>query len=397
MSAHQTVILDTDEQCSAPTGHPLLDPASTGIRLEGSDAWSISTRTLRGGLSDGVDVLDLCNGPLTISILPTRGMGIWRASYREVPIGWSSPVERPVHPRHVNLAARNGLGWLDGFNELICRCGLAHNGPPGIDDQARSPVESQLTLHGRIANTPAHAVRVNVDDATGIISVTGVMDEAALFGPRLSLTSTVSTRAGSNSFAIHDEITNRGSTDADVMLLYHTNIGPPFLEAGSVVHCPARTVAPRDARAAEDIEAYSRCQGPTPGYAEQVYFFDLIPDAQNETLALLRNSAGDLGVSLHFDRDQLPCFALWKCTQPEADGYVVGLEPATNFPNFKDFERQQQRVVRLRPGATYSSRLRLEVHDSYRSITTLQERISALQIRSGPVVHRRPTLPFSPA
>jgi hypothetical protein len=325
-------------------------------------------------------------------------MGIWRARYRELPIGWNSPVARPVHPRHVELTSRNGLGWLDGFNELICRCGLAHNGPPGTDGQARSAIESQLTLHGRIANIPAHRVWVSIDDsAAGTIAVTGIVDEATMFGPQLRLTSTISTRVGSNSFTIHDEITNCGATDAELMLLYHANIGPPFLEAGSIVHCPARSVAPRDSRASEGIDAYHRFLGPTPGYAEQVYFFDLIPDAQNETAALLRNAAGDIGLSLHFDRDQLPCFSLWKCTQLEQDGYVTGLEPATNFPNFKAFEREQNRVVRLHPGGTYSTRLRLEIHDSARSITTLQERISALQIRSGPVVHRHPQLPFSPA
>lgn len=398
MPIETTVLLDTDEQAAPRNGHTLLDAATTGVQLAGAPDWRISSRTLRGGLSDGVDVIDLCNGPLTVSVLPTRGMGIWRAAYKDLPIGWNSPIARPVHPRHVELTSRNGLGWLDGFNELICRCGLAHNGPPGIDEQARSPIESQLTLHGRIANLPAHNVAVSIDDAAaGTLSVTGVVDEATMFGPQLRLTSTISTRVGSNSFAIHDEITNRGATDAELMLLYHTNIGAPFLEAGSIVHCPARSVAPRDSRAAEGIDAYNRYLAPTPGYAEQVYFFDLIPDAQNETLALLRNAAGDVGLSLHFDRDQLPCFALWKCTQPEQDGYVTGLEPATNFPNFKAFEREQNRVIRLHPGGTYSTRLRLEVHDSYRAITTLQERISALQIRSGPVVHRRPQLPFSPA
>jgi hypothetical protein len=398
MPIQTTVVLNTDEQAAARHGHTLVDAASSGISLAGSPDWSIDSRTLRGGLSDGVDVIDLCNGPLTVSVLPTRGMGIWRAWYKDLQIGWDSPVERPVHPRHVELAARNGLGWLDGFSELICRCGLSHNGPPGIDEQALSPVESQLTLHGRIANLPAHHVSVAVDDAAaGTISVTGIVDEATLFGPQLRLTSTVSTRVGSNSFTIHDEITNCGATAAELMLLYHANVGPPFLEAGSIVHCPARSVAPRDGRAAEGIESYSRFLAPTPGYAEQVYFFDLISDAQNETLALLRNASGELGLSLHFDRDQLPCFSLWKCTQPEADGYVTGLEPATNYPNFKAFERQQNRVVRLHPGGTYSARLRLEAHDSSRAITTLQERISALQIRSGPVVHRRPQLPFSPA
>jgi galactose mutarotase-like enzyme len=396
--ANQTrVLIDTPRQAAETSGDVLLDQASTGLRLSGADNWSIASRTLRGGLSDGVEVIDVCNGPLTVSVLPTRGMGIWRARFKDLPVGWESPVRLPVHPRHVELGLRNGLGWLDGFGELLCRCGLAHNGPPGSDPGAKSPIESQLTLHGRIANLPAHRVEVQVDDAaSGALSVTGVVDECTLFGPQLRLTATLTTHAGSNSFAIRDEIINLGSAPTELEVLYHVNVGPPFLAGGSTLHCPARVVAPRDARAAEGIDAWHRYLPPTPGYAEQAYFFDLIADAQNETVALLRNEPADRGVSVHFDREQLPCFTLWKCTQADADGYVTGLEPGTNFPNFKAFERGQGRVINLAPGETYTARLRIEVHDRANSIAALQERIAALQIRSGPVLHRAPTLPYSP-
>ena len=37
--------------------------------------------------------------------------------------------------------------------------------------------------------------------------------------------------------------------------------------------------------------------------------------------------------------EELPCFTLWKNTAAEADGYVTGLEPGTNFPNLRSFER----------------------------------------------------------
>ncbi len=397
MAGQRRQLLNTPEQTAGVRGRVLLDHHSTQLSLPGGNEWAICGRTLQGGLADGVEVVELCNGPLTVSVLPSRGMGVWRARYKDVPVGWDSPVRLPVHPRHVNLASRNRLGWLDGFNELICRCGLASNGPPGQDAGAKSPVESELTLHGRIANLPAHYVEIAVDPAgPGSLAVTGIVDECTMFGPQLRMKSTVTTGIGANSFAIHDEVTNIGASPAELQLLYHTNIGPPFLEAGSILHCPTRAVAPRDPRAAEGIDAYTRYEGPIPGYAEQVYYFDLIADAQNETLALLRNARGNLGLSVHFDRDRLPCFTVWKCTQPEADGYVTGLEPATNFPNFKAFEREHRRVVSLEPGETYATRLRLEVHDSASAIAALQERISALQIRSGPVIHRRPTLPYSP-
>src|SRR5688572_1027153 len=77
--------------------------------------WSVRKRTLHGGRRDGIDVIEVNNGELSFSILPTRGMGIWRGRYHNLPLGWKAPIQGPVHPKYVNLHDRSGLGWLDGF------------------------------------------------------------------------------------------------------------------------------------------------------------------------------------------------------------------------------------------------------------------------------------------
>ena len=123
-----------------------------GPTLAGSGDWSVRKRTLRGGLSDGVDVVEVNNGAFSIQLLPTRGMGLWKADYEGTPLGWDSPVSLPVNPAYVNQESRGGLGWLSGFNELLCRCGLAFNGPPGIDvrvDSDGNRSETPMTLHGQ--------------------------------------------------------------------------------------------------------------------------------------------------------------------------------------------------------------------------------------------------------
>ena len=90
--------------------------------------YSVRKRTLRGGLRDGVDVVEVAAGACRLTLIPTRGMGIWRAWIGDVPIGWQSPIHGPVHPRCVPLSDPGGLGWLDGFDELLVRCGLESNG-----------------------------------------------------------------------------------------------------------------------------------------------------------------------------------------------------------------------------------------------------------------------------
>src|SRR6516225_8006528 len=228
------------------------------LRLPTPHDWSIRKRTLRGGLRDGIDLIEVHNGALSYSILPTRGMGLWHADYRGLALGWRAPVEGPVHPKYVNLADRGGLGWLAGFDELLCRCGLASNGPPGEDvwtDATGASHKEQLTLHGRIANLPAGAVEVSVSlDPPHELSVTGEVEEAALFFPQLKLTTTYTTVPGSNRVVISDRVVNRGARPAEMELLYHVNLGPPFLEAGSRVLAPVREVAPMTDRAAEGID-----------------------------------------------------------------------------------------------------------------------------------------------
>ena len=95
------------------------------LALPTAAPWSIRKRTLHGGLRDGIDLIEVHNGALAFSILPTRGMGLWQGGYRGLHLGWKAPVEGPVHPKFVNVCERGHLGWLKGFDEWLCRCGLA--------------------------------------------------------------------------------------------------------------------------------------------------------------------------------------------------------------------------------------------------------------------------------
>ena len=100
-------------------------------------------------------------------------------------------------------------------------------------------------------------------------------------------------------------------------------------------------MAPQTPRAAEGVDSYESYAGPTVGFAEQVYLYDLLADDKGHTLSVLVNNAQDRAVAVRFNRNDLPCFTVWKNTGAVEDGYVTGLEPATSYPNFKGFERKQ--------------------------------------------------------
>ncbi len=366
--------------------------ANDTLRLPTSFAWSVHKRTLRGGPRDGIDLVHVHNGALSYSILPTRGMGLWRGDYRGQPLGWQAPIVGPVHPRSVDPGDRGGLGWIGGFDEWLCRCGLASNGPPGKDG------DTPLSLHGRIANTAAHHVEVRVSlDPPHEISVIGQVDEAALFFGHLRLTATFTTIPGSNRVVVHDVVENRSPKPAELQMLYHCNVGPPFLEGGSRILVPTREMAPQTPRAAEGINTFDTYAAPMVGFAEQVYLYEPVADAAGHSLALLYNAKGDRGCCVRFGVKELPCFTVWKCSQSVEEGYVTGLEPATNFPNFKAFERQQGRVKVLPPGGRWEATWSFEVLDSAAGVAAMQKEVVALQAQAPARIHRTPQARFSPS
>ena len=328
----------------------------------------IIAERLAAGRSAMCEIATVVANRIDAVICPTRGMGLATAfANREESgaivaheFGWESPcwVEGPIHPSLVNLAARDGLGWLDGFTELLTRCGLSWMGPPG-DDPGGNPTENPLTLHGRIANTPADRWEMRKEDDRLIVE--GEVSERSLFGSNLTLHARYETTAGSPELHLTDTVTNAGDTPAELMLLYHINQTP----LGSRVIVPCGEVIPRDPRAAETGEPWegprnwAKLGPPTPGFAEQAYFLKPRPDAAGRGRMLMPADDDSVALEVRFDADTLPWCVLWKQFGGRRDGYVVGMEPATCLPNHRSFERAKGRVVVLQPDETRTMRLTL--------------------------------------
>lgn len=376
----------------------LLLDAAAGIRAEprqitpvdvggAAKNYRIVWKRLQGGLSDGVDLLEVDNGSLSFTVVPTRGMGLWRAQRGDLTLGWKSPIAGPVHPQFVPVGEPSGLGWLDGFDELLARCGLESNGAPEFDAETG---RLRYPLHGRIANRPADKLEVSVDPDSGQIEVKGSVDETRFHFLKLRMTSRFVTRLGQPRVEISDEIENRSAVAAEMQMLYHVNFGTPLLDAGSRVVIPAKTVVPRNANAARGIDTWDSYSAPQPGFEEQVYFTALKSDAQRPTRALLKNAHGTRGASLLFDVRQLPCFTIWKDTAALADGYVTGLEPGTNYPNPRTFEGKHGRVIKLAPGAKTVLQIGLEAHLTAAEVEAAEKDVARLQGNAPPEIHRQP-------
>ncbi|MFQ3224144.1 MAG: hypothetical protein ACI8Z5_000387 [Lentimonas sp.] len=359
--------------------------------------WSVNSYTLRGGLQEGVQVVEIHNGKLSFAVLPTRGMGLWKGQCGDISLGWDSPVKDPVNPAFMNQEERGGLGWLKGFNEWFVRCGLNSMGAPGIDtvlDYSGNAYDVALTLHGKIANLPARAVEIEVTDEA--IIVRGEIDETMMFGPALRLNTEIRTEFGSGAMTIIDTVTNLGNNPQEHEMLYHINYGAPLLEEGSRIVAPFKQVAPRDPRSVEGIDTFDQYGASQIGFVEQAYLYELAGKGDdNETMAMLRNAVGDKASMLRYKLDDFPCFTLWKNTAGTADGYVTGLEPATNYPNSRRFEREQGRVISLAGGESRTTTLTIETMDTQGEVDAAEAEIKQLQKTVAGKVHPQPVATFS--
>jgi hypothetical protein len=356
--------------------------------------WAFHKYALHGGKQEGVDLLVLNNGRLRIILIPTRGMSILSVTEGNVRLGWDSPVKEVVNPRNINLQSRGGLGWLEGFNEWLVRCGLEYAGHPGTDqfvNNVGDKATMELTLHGRVGNTPASEVEFAVEKKPPYrIHLRGRVDERMFYGPKLELWTDLSTEPGSGSFRIEDAITNRGPDPQEFEIIYHTNYGKPLLEEGSTFVGAVAHLAPFNVNAAKGMDGWMRYGPPTPGFIEQVYNLTPLADPDGKTLAMLRNRARDKAVVLEWNTHDLPYFTLWKNTVAKGDGYVTGLEPGTNFAYNRRLEREAGRVQKLAPGVTHRTRLDFTILQGSEAVAKSATRIESLQAGHAPVIESKP-------
>jgi hypothetical protein len=378
--------------CDAATGR-YIDACRFGAGdvTGAASPFSIGKRRLYGGVRDGVDVVEIDNGRLKLTVVPTRGMGIHRGECDGVRLGWTSPVQGgPVHPQFVPQDEASGIGWLSGFDEFLVRCGLEYCGAPEW-----SGGKLIHPLHGRIANLPAHRVEIGFDSDTQELWITGVVDEARLFCNSLRLTSTLRTKLGSASFTVTDEITNLATKPGELELLYHINQGQPLAAPGSTFHAPIQKLVPKDAHSAAGLKSWNR-YAPESHEPESVYFFDLVRGDDGWTQTLLANADGSQGLGVAFDRRQFPLFTLWKNPLPEGDGYVTGIEPCINLPHTKGFEKSQGRVATLAPGETRRFDMRIEAATTAADVSRLRTAVEQLQSRVQPQIFDKPQPGWSP-
>jgi hypothetical protein len=345
---------------------------SAALGLSGTP-FEIVKRTLAGGRQQGSALLTVRAGRLAVTVIPTRGMGIYKASLDGVVFGWDSPVDEVVHPAFMRLGERGGLGWLEGFNELMVRCGYEWTGHPMTDGG------KVYTLHGRAGNTPASHVEVRIDRRPPHrIAIRGVIKEKAFKTLDFETVTELTVVPGDTGFSLDDRLRNRGDYASPFEVIYHTNVGRPVLGEGARVVGPFTDVAPFNDAAKPGLASWDRYLGPTRDFDEMLYACRLAAGPDGRTAVALVNAAATLGFAVHYHVAEMPAFTLWKNTDTDKQGYVTGLEPGSNYPYPLPVERAAGRLRTLEAGGEARFRVGFDLLTDAAAVSACLDRIAAL-------------------
>jgi hypothetical protein len=363
----------TDSTAGTDVGNWKINSGELGI--EAPAPFSIEKKRLHGGRQQGVDLLIVDNGVMQITVVPTRGMGIYEVKSGDLRLGWESPVKEIINPAFIELESRNGLGWLDGFNEMLVRCGYEWTGHPGVDDDG-----FLKSLHGRVQNIPASHVSVAIDEeAPHAIHIKGRVNERTFKFCDFSTLLELTVVPGEAKFSLHDQLTNNADYEDEYQVIYHSNYGVPILEEGAVVSAPAEQISPFNDYARDGLEKWQTYLGPTRDFDEMVFNIKPYANADGHTLAALRNKAGDSGVAVGFNVTQLPVLTVWKNTDTRKQGYVTGIEPGTSYAYNTKYQRALGLVPRIQPGETKTFELTFTLLRSKAEIDEVLEEIAVIQ------------------
>ena len=300
------------------------------------------------GKADGVDAFRVKTGSgLEFTVLRDRALDLYEATYKGV---------------NLALFSRNGLvspAFFEahGFSSVMAggmmfTSGLRNVGKSGTINGEYYPT------HGRMHCTPANGSYAKtdwLDENTLHFEIGGEMHDGT-FLKSLLLKRKIETAMDSNEIIITDIVENPECVPQDFAILYHINMGYPFIDENTEVLIDApHTVHPRGEFSAQTISDHKQFAPPTELH-ERNYRFDIEPDSDGMTTVKVENKKLGLGMYVKARKDTLPYTNEWKSVFPGI--YTLAIEPLNNtlhgietekanltMPSIKPYESIEHKVI----------------------------------------------------
>ncbi len=316
--------------------------------------------TYMEGRSSGLKAYEVKNGRMSYQILADKCLDICGLSYKGINMNFLSKPGmqgRNHYDTNGEEAIRSimgGLFFTSGLENICAPCTI-----DGVE----------YPMHGRIRTTPGEHLSADAhwEEDGYRLSVKGEMREAALFGENMVLRREIVSTYGEKTITVTDEIENESYREEPLMLLYHINMGYPFLDENTRLYVPTQSVTARDSDAEGHEAEYDRMDAPKDNEPEYVFIHDMKKDAKGNTEVLVINEPLGLGLRVAWNTEFLPFFMEWKSTA--SGDYVIGLEPSNSSVYGRPYHEEHGNVHKLAPFAKEKNQLTFTVLDGEEEIT----------------------------
>lgn len=318
------------------------------------------------GRAKGMRAYEVKCGNLSFHVMADKCLDISDFSYKGMNLtflskpGLTGRAHYDTNGEEARRSIMGGLFFTCGLENICAPCHIEGKDYP---------------MHGRIRTTPAEYVSSDVYFEGDIytLRISGEMREAELFGENMVLRRNIESKLGSNTIIVTDEIENQSFRPEPLMVMYHCNLGYPFLCENCEIVLPTKKVYGRDTFSEAHIEDWNRMDTPKPNEPEYVFIHELAQDREGKTAALVINHEQELAVAIKFNRRNLPYFMEWKSTA--AGDYVLGMEPSNSSVYGKVDQIKKNEVHYLEPFSKETNQLFFTVLEGKEEIETYKKAI----------------------
>jgi hypothetical protein len=297
--------------------------------------------TFEDGHARNTRALDVRSGSgLRFQVLPDRGLDIGLAEFAGVGLCWLPP--KGLAGPWFYEGDHDDYAWLRvGLGGLFNTAGLVSMGTPQTVPTEQYGFTQRLSArygtHDRIAVTPSERFNYGEDwDGDRLVLwAEGTVRQDIAYGENLTLARRYEIEAGTSMISIRDEVTNEGFFPTPHQILYHFNLGFPFLRPGGrVIAKPDGPVGDlsfsTESVSVKSPDRWQHITEPEPNFTHEGFTVPLEADGDEIlTVAVATGAGADrMAVFLRTRRAQLPCYVLWRMMREGL--YAYGLEPCNS-------------------------------------------------------------------
>ncbi|MDR3644664.1 MAG: aldose 1-epimerase family protein [Clostridia bacterium] len=306
------------------------------------------------GKSGGIKIFDVTSNQLRFTSMESRNLDLIDLSYKGMPINFLSKAG-PVCNAIADPVGINFLRSVTGG--MIYTCGFSNVGAQYEDENGVD------YFHGRQRFLPAENISI-IEKWEGddyIVGVGGEMRDNGLFRENLVLRRRITTKLGTKTVNVEDEIENESFQEAPFMIMYHVNVGFPILQQGTKVFIPSKKVIPMGDFSKKELENWGTVIDPVDGMPETVFVHEIQADADGYSYAGEYNEKLGLGVCVRTRAENLPYMVEWRSMG--SSDYVLGIQPANCHASGRKYEMENGEVQHIKPFEKKQAGLQLTILD----------------------------------